>query len=119
MAQHEGRPLAKIDWEVVKDLLIAGCLGTEIAASIGVRPTCLYDRCKTEIGQNFSEFSQEFLAKGEAILRAHQFAKALGRTDQGDNTLLIWLGKTRMRQVEYKETEIVTSPLQKDIDKAG
>lgn len=95
-----------IDWKKVDDLLLAGCHGTEIAAYIGVHPETLYDRCKLEFGTVFSVYSQEKKSKGESILRAHQYAKAVGLTTKGDNTLLIWLGKNRLKQRENEENPI-------------
>lgn len=59
---------------------------------------------------------QQKRAKGESILRAHQYAKALGLTDKGDNTLLIWLGKQRLEQrenIEKKQTEAEKEKLDK------
>ena len=96
----------EIDWKKVDDLLLAGCHGTEIAAYIGIHPDTLYLRCKSEQGMVFSAYSQEKKAKGESILRAHQYAKAVGLTTKGDNTLLIWLGKNRLKQRENEENPI-------------
>lgn len=98
-----GQPKADIDWKKVDDLLIAGCMGTGIAAYIGISPETLYDRCLIDKGKLFSRYSQEKKEKGDEILRAHQYAKAIGLTDKGDNTLLIWLGKTRLKQREVIE----------------
>lgn len=95
-----GRPPANIDWNKVEDLLMAGCMGTGIAAYLGISAQTLYDRCLIEKKMLFSQFSQQKKEKGDEILRAHQYAKALGLTDKGDNTLLIWLGKTRLKQKE-------------------
>lgn len=109
--ESRGRPKADIDWKKVEDLLIAGCMGTGIAAYLGISPATLYDRCLIEKGILFSQFSQEKKEKGDEILRSHQYAKALGLTDKGDNTLLIWLGKTRLKQREYIEEQNNNSDL--------
>jgi len=95
-----GRPEAPINWKEVESYLIAGCSGRSIASSMGFQPNTIYDRCLKDHGQTFTEYSQQFYEKGENLLRAHQFAKALGKTDKGDNTLLIWLGKVRLKQKE-------------------
>lgn len=95
-----GRPQAEINWDKVKSLLEAGCSGREIAGNIGISAHTLYDRCMTDNNIEFSKFSQQFHAKGESRLLAHQYAKALGLTTEGDNTLLIWLGKVRLKQKE-------------------
>jgi len=94
------RPLAPINWKTVEDLLIAGCSGANIAGYFGLQPNTIYRRCEDDHGITFTEYSQQFYSKGECLLRAHQFAKALGKTQEGDNTLLIWLGKVRLKQRE-------------------
>lgn len=92
-----------IDWKKVDDLLISGCMGTEVAAFLGVHPDTLYKRVEAKYKMNFSAYLAEKRSKGESILRSHQYAKALGLTDKGDNTLLIWLGKNRLQQRENLE----------------
>lgn len=94
--ENRGRPPTDISWGYVDELLQADCSGTEIAARLGIKPANLYDRCWTDKGVLFSEYSQEKKAKGDSILREVQFNKALA----GDNTLLIWLGKTRLKQTD-------------------
>lgn len=111
-----GRPQADIDWKRVDDLLIVGCSGREIAASIGLNPATIYDRCEKDHGITFTEYSQQKYAKGESILRAHQFAKAIGKTTEGDNTLLIWLGKNRLGQKEKPEGDVADINLAKLLD---
>ncbi len=96
---HIGRPKADIDWNKVNKLLEAGCSGAEIAANFGINPATLYDRCQTDNGKMFSEYSQEKQSKGDSLLRKAQFDKALS----GDNTMLVWLGKNRLNQRENKE----------------
>jgi hypothetical protein len=96
---------AEIDWKKVDDLLIAGCMGTEIAGYFGIHEDTLYNRVVKKYGVAFSAYSHKKKSKGESILRAHQYAKALGITDKGDNTLLIWLGKQRLNQRDNKEEQ--------------
>ena len=98
-----GRPKADIDWNVVNNLLKAGCSGVEIAGRIGILPNTLYDRCEKDNGIVFSSYSQQFYAKGDSIIREKQFEKA----EEGDNSMLIWLGKNRLKQRDKpEETEI-------------
>ena len=101
--ETRGRTPTEIDWKKVDDLLMAGCMGTGIAAYIGISAQTLYDRCLTDKGILFAHYSQQKKEKGDEILRAHQYAKALGLTDKGDNTLLIWLGKNRLKQSDSPE----------------
>lgn len=104
-----GRPPAQIDWDKVDSLLIAGCSGAEIAGHIGVHKSTIYDRCLIELGIPFNEYSQQKKAKGDSLIKAHRFAKALGKTDDGDNTLLIWLSKVRLGEKEPKHEENTTT----------
>ena len=89
-----GRPLADIDWVKVDDLLVAGCSGADIAGYIGINPNTLYERCMTDHGITFSVYSQQKYAKGESLLKVKQYEKAL----RGDNMMLVWLGKNRLKQ---------------------
>lgn len=100
-----GRPKIQIDWKEVDNLLAARCSGTEIAGFLGIHQVTLYEKCLEEKGQIFSNYSAEKYAKGDSLLRAHQFAKALGFTGKGDNALLIWLGKNRLNQREKDSDE--------------
>lgn len=100
-----GRPDSQIDWKKVDDLLVSGCPGTEIAGHFGIHPDTLYKQVEEKYGSNFSAYLREKRGKGDAMLRAHQFAKALGITNKGDNTLLIWLGKCRLKQKEHDEAQ--------------
>jgi hypothetical protein len=97
------RPLAIIDWTEVDNLLMAGCSGKEIAGHIGINCNTLYERCTKDKDIPFGEYSQQKYAKGESLIKAKQFQKALGECLDGDNTLLIWLGKVRCEQRESKE----------------
>lgn len=90
------RPEKPIDWKKVDDLLIAGCLGTEIAAHFDMHATTFYSRVEEKYGMSFTLYSSEKKHKGDSLLRAKQFEKALEK----DNTMLIWLGKQRLSQRE-------------------
>ena len=121
-----GRPKKPIDWEKVKDLCMAGCSGPEIAPHFDIHPETFYDRCVIDQGVKFTDFAGEHRQKGISLLRAAQFAKALGHSDKGDNTLLIWLGKQRLGQTDKKkedenQDDILTKIAQiiKELDKVS
>jgi hypothetical protein len=103
-----GRPGKKIDWNLVDDLLLSGCQGTEIAPHFDIHPDTLYQRVAREKGMSFSDYSAQKKCQGESILRDVQFKKAIGAREKGDNSLLIWLGKNRLGQKETNE--ITVSP---------
>lgn len=92
------RPEIYIDWKKVDELMMAGCMGTEVAAYFGMHPDTFYKRVQDKYEVGFSEYSAKMKSSGEALLRAQQYKKALGLCDKGDNTLLIWLGKNRLGQ---------------------
>jgi len=89
-----GVPPKPIDWAKVDELLICGCLTTEIAACLAISTDTLYNRCQTDKGTTFSAYSTEKKQKGDSILRAAQYRKAV----KGDNTMMVWLGKNRLEQ---------------------
>lgn len=101
-----GHQQLEIDWNKVDEHLVAGCCGTDIAGLLGVYPDTLYDRCQKEKGTTFTAYSQQKKAKGDSLLKKQQFDKAMGYTEFGDNTLLIWLGKIRMSQKETTEISV-------------
>lgn len=90
------RPEKPIDWEKVDQLLLAGCVGTEIAPHFDMSPDALYYKCQQEHNLGFSAYSALKRSQGDSLLKEKQFEKAMS----GDNTLLIWLGKTRLKQSE-------------------
>lgn len=89
-------PKKEIDWELVDRKLKAGCTGVEIASCLGIHPDTLYIRTQDEKGIGFSDYSQQKKAAGDSSIREAQFNKAI----EGDNTMLIWLGKNRLKQSE-------------------
>jgi len=99
--EKNGRNLAVIDWEKVDQLLVSGQKGTEVAAFLGIHPTTFYRRVEEDKGVSFTEYLQQKRSHGDGLLKTQQFAKAMGYTEKGDNTLLIWLGKTRLEQKEH------------------
>ena len=96
------RPEIPIDWKKVDKLLIAGCLGTEIASHFVMHPNTFYDRVQQKFGVSFTEYSQEKKSTGDSILREKQFEIA----NKGNVTLLIWLGKNRLGQKDQEQNEL-------------
>jgi len=94
-----GRPKAKIDWRKVGVMLESGATAGGIAASFGITEDTLYNRCRSDLNQDFSAFRQQKLAKGDDILRTEQFKLARA----GNVAMLIWLGKNRLGQTDKQE----------------
>jgi hypothetical protein len=105
------RPIKEIDWDVVDELLEAGCSGVEIAARFGMHPNTLYLKVEEETKLSFSEYSTQIQANGDSILRKVQFDTA---TKDKDKALLIWLGKQRLGQKEPKDTKDIDSDFVKN-----
>lgn len=98
-----GRPQADIDWSYVDEMLEANCSGAEIAASIGISAHTLYDRCQTDKGLMFSEYSQQKKEKGDLLLKKAQFDAAI---KDKDKAMMIWLGKQRLGQRDKMEQDL-------------
>jgi hypothetical protein len=96
------RPEIPIDWDLVDELLIAGCLGTEIAARFCMHPTTFYRRVEEKFNMSFTDYSQEKKSLGDSLLRKVQFDKALEK----DNTMMVWLGKNRLKQKDTHEVAV-------------
>lgn len=94
------RPPKPIDWKRVDELLMAGCLGTEIAANFDMHPDTFYNRVSEKYSMGFTEYSTEKRAAGNSIIRAVQFDEAVRKRDRG---MLIWLGKNRLCQSDRDE----------------
>jgi hypothetical protein len=89
-----GRPTSVIDWDEVKESLLKGCTGQDIAAEQGVYYGTLTEACRREQKVQWTEFCSMYRHRGDALLRKKQFDSAM----TGDRTLLVWLGKQRLDQ---------------------
>lgn len=112
--REAGRPDKPIDWKRVNELLEAGCPGTEVASVIGVHHDTFYTRVKKEFGIHFTEYASQFHQKGEGLLREKQYKKAL----KGDNSMLIWLGKNRLKQRDSYDNLNITDEDKSKLSKA-
>lgn len=100
-----GRPYKPINWELVDELLEAGCPGSEIAPHFNMHHQTFLDRVVKEKGMLFTEYAAIMFEKGNSHLRKAQHDKAIS----GDNTMMVWLGKNRLKQRE-NPTELTISP---------
>lgn len=112
--RESSRPPKEINWVLVDNMLAAGCIGTEISAELGMHPDTFYRKVEQEKGMGFTAYHSLMTSKGEGLLKAAQFAKAIGRTKSGDTQLLMFLGKVRLKQREHEEN--VTSPLDSNLN---
>lgn len=100
------RPELPIDWKIVDEFLACGSPGTEIASYFSMHPNTFYRKVEETFNVSFSEYCQQKKSIGDALIRKAQYEKALGLTKDGDNTLLIWLGKQRLGQSEKNEEKL-------------
>ncbi len=84
-----------IDFEILDQLLEAGCDGTQCAAYFGCSFDTLSRRVKEIKDADFADYKAQKRAKGDVALLTAQFDAAVKEKDRG---MLIWLGKQRLEQ---------------------
>jgi hypothetical protein len=94
--------MVKIDFDILDDLLVAGCDGVQCAAFFGCHPETLYDRVKDIKKTDFSDYKAQKRAKGDAEILTAQYDAAVKEKDRG---MLIWLGKQRLGQKDKQEID--------------
>ena len=105
MATKMGRKRIEIDFEKVDALCAVFCNCKEIVSVLNsFDVNCSYDtverRVKEQFNMTFAEYvKQKQMAFAKPKLRKAQFDCALG----GNATMLIWLGKQYLEQVEKQE----------------
>lgn len=95
----------QVNWDLVDTLLMSGCTGTEIASHFNLHHDTFFRKLEKEKGVAFTAYCQEKRSKGDSLIKHQQFLKALGKTNEGDNTMLVWLGKNRLNQKENPDQE--------------
>jgi hypothetical protein len=89
-----GRPHVSVDEATVARLAFAGCKNSEIAFVVGCDDQTLKN--------NYSRILDKKRAERKAAIRAKQTERALA----GDTTLLIWLGKVELEQVDKQVQDV-------------
>lgn len=96
------RPRKEIDYATVEKLLHIQCTGEEIAAVLGINYDTLVSSIKRDHKMSYSEYSEQKKAGGKASLRRMQWKQA----ENGNTTMLIWLGKQMLGQSDKQQTEL-------------
>lgn len=102
-----GRPEKPIDWIKVDDLLEAGCNATQIAPHFNIHPDTLCNRVRERYDMLFSDYLALKVAKGDSDLLNAQHVKARS----GDNTMMVWMGKQRLKQRENPTESTVSKEI--------
>ena len=101
-----GRPKAVIDYLALEKMCAIQCTGEECAAILGVDYDTLNNRLKSDGHGGFSEYFRQKSSGGKASLRRKQYQKAV---EEGNPTMLIWLGKQWLGQVDRVEQDNISS----------
>lgn len=105
MKKKMGRPKAQIKWEEFEKLCSIQCTLTEIASWFKCSESTIVRRCKEEKGTTFEGYYKKHSVAGRISLRRSQFKVA----NDGNPTLLIWLGKQYLNQKDRQEEKNSTT----------
>lgn len=89
-----GPKLTEVNWDLCTNLLRIQCTGEEIAGAMGMSYDTLERACKRDHNMKFAEYSELKRAEGKASLRRAQWKAA----QDGNPTMLVWLGKQMLGQ---------------------
>lgn len=92
MTDIEEQPASKSEADTVTELATTGCSSSDIALLLGCSKTELHERYKQRI------------AKARAERRRQILVNQNNAAAKGNATILIWLGKTVLGQVDKKPT---------------
>jgi hypothetical protein len=98
-----GRPALPIDWKLLDNLFLAGCSLSECSTHFNLTSERLGERILEHYGIYSNEYSAILCEKGHSLLRDAQMKKAL----KGDNTMLVWLGKNKLKQRDAPEDQSI------------
>lgn len=107
-----GRPRKEINWEEFDKLCAMQCSQREIAAWFEVSVDTIERRVEEIHGVKFAEYFEEKRGKGKIALRRKQYEVAMS----GNTTMLLWLGKQYLGQVDKQETKLDTGAIKIIID---
>lgn len=88
------RPRKQVDEKLIYELALIHCTDEEISRIIGISPDTLH--------RHYAEIVSKGKDEGKARIRRAQIKYALA----GNHTLLIWLGKCILQQVEFTQDEV-------------
>lgn len=96
------RPRIEIDEEQFKGLCSLQCTLSEIASFFKCSEDTIERWCKRELHMSFADAYKRYSVGGRISLRRWQFRSA----ENGNTSMLIWLGKQYLGQKEHQEISI-------------
>lgn len=97
-----GRPRVPVDVSLVDQLCIIQCTGEEVAAVLGIDYDALNRALKRQTGKGFADYFASKAPSGRMSLRRVQWQAAMA----GDRTMLVWLGKNVLGQLDRQDHRI-------------
>lgn len=102
-----GRPPIDIDWNKLDQMLVAGYNGVECAAEFGIHEQTLFKKVEDKYKMNFSNYAAIKYSKGDGMIKAIRFKKAL----EGNVPLIQYLSEYRLK--DKREEKKFESELRK------
>jgi len=106
-----GRKKSNIDRKAFENLCNLQCTKDDICGFFDVSEKTLTGWCKRTYGEGFSDIYKKKSSGGRISLRRMQFKKA----EEGNPTMLIWLGKQYLEQSEVMRQELNVTKDRSDI----
>lgn len=101
------KPLSDKEFEQLVGMIRIQCTQEEICEVFNMSITTLNRRLKERGEQNFEGLFKKHRSEGKSSLRRAQWAAA----QKGNPTMLVWLGKQMLNQVDKVETEVTDRPI--------
>lgn len=107
-----GRPEKELDWSKLDAVLQFGARLLDCQGILDIGEETIQKKIRAKYNLTFGEYRELRMSTMRAKLLQKQFDVAM----QGNVTMLIWLGKQHLGQVDKLETENVTASIQVTID---
>ena len=96
-----GRPRKELDLDTLRNMVRIQCTAEECAGVFECSVDTLDRRLKEEGYKGFADFYKRYSDEGKASLRRAQWKAA----QEGNPTMLVWLGKQMLGQRDKQEIE--------------
>lgn len=90
------------DWRIFENLCRIHCTEDEICKVLNITRQTLNKHCKERYGSTFLRVYKNLTSEGRASLRRYQWRAA----EEGNPTMLIWLGKQVLGQTDKQNVEL-------------